>query len=162
MDDGEVVNTENETEIFVEETPKVKRKKVKPSLSAERKAELSKIRLENLRKGRETSARNRKRRAEAKRIQKSVQEAEVQHFLNLKKNAETFNPTELLTKISLLESKLDDFTRKKEEPKPEVKEVKPEVKEVKPEPKPQIQEPEPEVLPMYQAYSNPLFDTLPF
>ena len=131
---------EDEKDIDVFEEEKPKRNTSKGPMSEKRRAQL----LENLKRGRETSARNRKRRAEAKRVQKDIEEKEVQRLLNMKKNNEDVN-SNLLDKINALENKLDEIAKRGEK-KPEVKEVQAEVEAPKPEP-----------LPMYST-----FNILPF
>lgn len=99
--------SDHEEEVFEATPSETKKSKSKGPMSAERRAQL----LANLAKGRETSARKRKERAEAKRIKQSIKDAEVQHFLNLKKESTQststkFDPTSMLAKIAALESKL--------------------------------------------------------
>ena len=119
--------------------------------------------LDNLRRGRETSARKRKEKAEARRIQKSIQEADVQHFLRMKQDAvsaSNFNPDTIMSKLAEIENKISTFSARKPEPTPEPKvEDKPKPK-VLPQPKPEpetepyVPEPIPPALEMYTTFNS--------
>tara|TARA_R110000796_G_scaffold245413_1_gene369608 strand:+ start:107 stop:583 length:477 start_codon:yes stop_codon:yes gene_type:complete len=149
--------TYKEEDVFEEPVPK----KEKGPMDPKTRARL----LDNLRRGRETSARKRKEKAEARRIKKSMAEADVQHFLRMKQDAvsaSSFNPDTIMSKLAEIENKISTFSARKPEPAQEPKvEVKPKPKvlpqpkpEPKPEPKPYIPEPIPPALQMYTTFNS--------
>ena len=146
--------TYKENEVFEDPPPK----KEKGPMDPKTRARL----FDNLRRNRETSARKRKEKAEARRIKKSMAEADVQHFLRMKQeavSASTFNPETIMSKLAEIENKISTFSAPKPEPTQEPKvEVKAKPKVLpQPKPDPEPYEPVPPALEMYTT-----FDSLPW